>query len=149
MPRPATNSEPQGQGDRPCRQSPPPIIVGYDGSPASHDALHWATVAAVRATAPLRIVEAFELVVYSRPSPGRVVPLQALHTARERGLSALAEGIRLQRPGLTVESVLAGGSAAEALLAEAEHARLVVNSRLQSGSAHPFTPARRPRRRAS
>ncbi|WP_406054690.1 universal stress protein [Kribbella sp. NBC_00889] len=105
---------------------PAPIIVGYDGSPASHDALRWATAAAVRAMAPLRIVEAFELVVYSRPSPGQVVPLQGLQTAREKGLSALAEGIRLHQPDLTVETVLAGGSAAGALLAEAEHARLVV-----------------------
>ncbi len=105
---------------------PAPIVVGYDGSPSSHDALRWATAAAVRATAPLRIVEAFELVIYSRPSPGQVVPLEALQTAREKGLSALAEGVRLQQPGLTVETVLAGGSAAQALLAEAEHARLVV-----------------------
>ena len=103
-----------------------PIVVGYDGSPPSHDALRWATAAAVRTKAPLRIVEAFELVVYSRPSPGQVVPLEALQTAREKGLSALAEGVRLQQPGLTVETVLAGGSAAQALLAEAEHARLVV-----------------------
>ncbi|MFI7063645.1 universal stress protein [Kribbella sp. NPDC050124] len=105
---------------------PAAVVVGYDGSPSSIDALRWATTAAVRDLAPLRIVEAFELVVYSRPSPGQVVPLEALRTAREKGLSALAEGIRLQQPGLTVDTVLAAGPAAEALLAEAEQARLVV-----------------------
>ncbi|MEV0283527.1 universal stress protein [Kribbella sp. NPDC050820] len=103
-----------------------PIVVGYDGSPPSLDALRWATTVAARELAPLKIVEAFELVVYSRPSPGQVVPLEALRTAREKGLSALAEGIRLQQPGLVVETVLAGGPAAEAVLAEAEQARLIV-----------------------
>jgi hypothetical protein len=34
----------------------------------------------VRLQAPLRIVEAFEVVVFTRPSPGMVVPLAALRT---------------------------------------------------------------------
>jgi len=76
--------------------------------------------------APLRIVEAFELVVYSRPTPGHVVPLDALRTARDNGLSALAEGIRLQQPQLQVETRLAEGPTVEALLEDAQQARLVV-----------------------
>jgi nucleotide-binding universal stress UspA family protein len=103
-----------------------PVVVGYDGSSSSHDALRWATTEAVRTMAPLRIVEAFELVVYSRPSPGHTVPLEALRTARGKGLSAVAEIIRLHHPQLHVDTVLAEGPAPEALLEQAEHARLVV-----------------------
>jgi nucleotide-binding universal stress UspA family protein len=105
---------------------PSPIVVGYDGSPGSENALKWATAEAVREMAPLRIVEAFELVAFSRPSPGHVVPLEALRSARMKGLEAVAESIRLQHPGLQVDTDLEGGSAAPALLEAAEHARLVV-----------------------
>jgi nucleotide-binding universal stress UspA family protein len=105
---------------------PAPIVVGYDGSPASQTALQWATAEAVRLQAPLRIVEAFELVIVSRPSPGKVVPIAALHTVRERGLSALAEGVRLHHPELTVETVLVEGRPAEALVEETAQARLLV-----------------------
>lgn len=88
-----------------------PVVVGYDGSQTSSAALEWATAEAVREHAPLRIAEVFEVVVMSRPSPGKVVPLAALRTVRERGLEALAESIRLQHPQLTVESVLLEGTA--------------------------------------
>jgi nucleotide-binding universal stress UspA family protein len=74
---------------------PTRIVLGHDGSPASLDALHWATAEAVRLHAPLRIVEAFDPVTATRPSSGKVVPLAAVHRARERSLRALAEGVRL------------------------------------------------------
>lgn len=99
-----------------------PVVVGYDGSAA----LEWATAEAVREHAPLRIAEVFEVVVMSRPSPGKVVPLAALRTVRERGLEALAESIRLQHPQLTVESVLLEGTPAAALVEETAAARMVV-----------------------
>jgi nucleotide-binding universal stress UspA family protein len=105
---------------------PSPIVIGYDGSPGSQDALRWAAAEATRQLAPLRIVEAFELVIVARPSPGHVVPLEALRTARQKGLEAVAETIRLQHPGLTVETSLVGGGAVAAVLEEAERARLVV-----------------------
>ena len=75
---------------------PAPIIAGYDGSPASRTAMHWAAAEAHRLHARLRIVEAFELVIALRPTPGAVVPLAALRTAREHGLDALAEGLHKQ-----------------------------------------------------
>ena len=90
---------------------PAPIVVGYDGSPGSQSALRWATTEAVRQLAPLRILEAFELIITARPSPGQVVPLEALRTARQKGLEAVAESIRLQHPGLQVETSLVGGAA--------------------------------------
>jgi nucleotide-binding universal stress UspA family protein len=105
---------------------PSPIVIGYDGSPGSQDALRWAAAEATRQMAPLRIIEAFELVIVSRPSPGHVVPLDALRTARQKGLEAVAESIRLQHPGLQVETNLVGGGAVAAVLEEAERARLVV-----------------------
>jgi nucleotide-binding universal stress UspA family protein len=103
-----------------------PVVVGYDGSPSSHVAVRWATAEAVRRLAPLRIVEAFELVVVSRPSPGGVAPLEALRANRQKGLDALAERIRLEHPGLPVETCLEGGMAARTLVEQAEQARLVV-----------------------
>ncbi|HET6987702.1 MAG TPA: universal stress protein [Kribbella sp.] len=105
---------------------PTPIVIGYDGSPGSQNALRWATAEAVRELAPLRIVEAFELVIVSRPSPGEIVPLEAVRTAREKGLETVAESIRLQHPALQVETTLVGGATVPAVLGEAEHARLVV-----------------------
>lgn len=76
--------------------------------------------------APLRLVEAFELVIITRPSPGQVVPLEAIRTARQRRLDAMAETVRLHHPELTVQTSLVGGPAAQVLLEAAEDARLVV-----------------------
>ncbi|HEY9332942.1 MAG TPA: universal stress protein [Kribbella sp.] len=105
---------------------PAPIVVGYDGSTGSQSALRWATAEAVRTMAPLRLVEAFELVIITRPSPGHVVPLEAVRTARQTGLDAVAENVRLHHPGLTVETRLEGGPAARALIDAAAEARTVV-----------------------
>src|SRR5262245_41425282 len=105
---------------------PAPIVVGYDGSPGSRSALRWATAEAVRYLAPVRILEAFELVIATPPSPGQVVPLDAIRAAREKGLEAEADSIRLLHPDLTVETRLVGGAAPKALLEDAADARLVV-----------------------
>ncbi|NUR94503.1 MAG: universal stress protein [Kribbellaceae bacterium] len=105
---------------------PAPIVVGYDGSAGSRSALAWATAEAARTMAPLRLVEAFELVIITRPSPGHVVPLEAVRTARQRGLDAAAESVRLHHPELTVDTNLIGGSASKVLIEAAEDARLVV-----------------------
>lgn len=105
---------------------PAPIVVGYDGSTGSQSALRWATTEAVRTMAPLRLVEAFELVILTRPSPGHVVPLEAVRTARRRGLEAVAESVRLHHPDLTVDTNLVGGPASRVLIEAAEDARLVV-----------------------
>ncbi|WP_328324527.1 universal stress protein [Kribbella sp. NBC_00382] len=103
-----------------------PIVVGYDGSPAGTAALDWATAEAVRENAPLRIAEVFEIVVIDRPSPGKVVPLAALRTVRERGLEALAAALQLKYPGLHVDTVLLEGAAASSLIDESANARMLV-----------------------
>ncbi|WP_371402637.1 universal stress protein [Kribbella sp. NBC_00662] len=103
-----------------------PIVVGYDGSPGSVSALHWAAAAADRLLAPLRIVEAFEIVIVTRPAPGHVVPLEALRTARQKGLDEVAAGVRQKYAGVRVETNLVGGSAPKTLIDAARDARLVV-----------------------
>jgi len=103
-----------------------PVVVAYDGSQASSAALTWATAEAIREHAPLRIVEVFELVIVDRPSPGKVVPLAALRTVRERGLEALAESVRLRHPGLHVDTLLLEGAPSPALIEETAQARMLV-----------------------
>ncbi|NIK59196.1 universal stress protein [Kribbella shirazensis] len=103
-----------------------PIVIGYDGSPGSVSALRWAADAAGRAMAPLRIVEAFEIVILTRPSPGHVVPLEAVRTARQAALGAVAASIRNDHPDLEVETSLVGGAASQTLIDAAQDARLVV-----------------------
>jgi nucleotide-binding universal stress UspA family protein len=105
---------------------PGPIVAGYDGSPAGRTALHWAAAEADRLHARLRVVEAFELIIALRPTPGTVVPLAALRTARELGLTALADGLRAQHPNLQVETVLVEGTPAETLIEETAQARMIV-----------------------
>jgi len=105
---------------------PAPIVVGYDGSPSSLGAVRWAAAEAVREHAPLRIAESFELVLVTRPTPGHVVPLDALREIRQKGLDAIAETVRLEHHGLTVETHLGGGPAAAEILENAEQARLIV-----------------------
>ncbi|GAA2806887.1 universal stress protein [Kribbella solani] len=105
---------------------PAPIVIGYDGSPGSVSALEWAAAQAGRAAAPLRIVEAFEIVIITRPSPGKVVPLEAVRTARRQRLDEVAAKIRVEYPGLRVETALIGGAAAKTLVDAAQDARLVV-----------------------
>ncbi|MFD7159580.1 universal stress protein [Kribbella sp. NPDC059898] len=105
---------------------PAPMVIGYDGSPGSVSALDWAVATAGRAMAPLRIVEAFELVITTRPSPGHVVPLEAVRTARRQRLDELAAKLRLEHPDLNVETSLIGGAAAKTLVEAAQDARLVI-----------------------
>lgn len=103
-----------------------PVVVGYDGSASSRAALDWAADQAERERRPLRIVEAFELVVAMRPSEGKVVPLQALRSHREEALAALGRTVREQHPRLPVSTALVEQDPAPALISESAHAGLMV-----------------------
>jgi len=103
-----------------------PVVVGYDGSKSSRAALEWAAVQAQREHAPLRIIEAFELVIAIRPNEGRLDPLQAVRQTREQALAVVAEGIEAEHPGLAVTAVLVEDSPASALISESSYARLLV-----------------------
>jgi nucleotide-binding universal stress UspA family protein len=105
---------------------PAPIVAGYDRSPASLAAVHWAAAEAERLHSRLRIVEVFELIIVTQPTTGTMVPLAALRPARERGLSALADALRAQHPDLQIETALLEGTPAEQLTEETAHARLIV-----------------------
>ncbi|WP_410790427.1 universal stress protein [Kribbella sp. C-35] len=105
---------------------PAPIVAGYDRSPASLAAVHWAAAEAERLHAALRIVEAFELIIATQPGPGTTVPLAALRPARERGLSGLEYALRAQHPDLLVDTALVEGAPAQELTEESAHARLIV-----------------------
>ncbi|HEY3513911.1 universal stress protein [Kribbella sp. NPDC051137] len=102
------------------------VVIGYDNSTGGQAALQWAAAEAQRLHARLRIVQVFELIIATRPSPGKIVPLAGLRTARERGLHALADGIRAQHPDLVVQTVLVDGSPAEVLLGESAQATMIV-----------------------
>jgi nucleotide-binding universal stress UspA family protein len=103
-----------------------PIVVGYDGSQASQEALRWATAQAVREHAPLRIVQVLELFVALRPVPGATVPEQSLRAAATQMLETVAEGIRSRHPELSVETEVVEQTPVPVLLAESEHARMMV-----------------------
>ncbi len=103
-----------------------PVVVGYDGSKSSPAALEWAALEAQREHVPLRIVEAFELVIAIRPNEGHIDPLQAVRRSREQALAVVAEGIEVEHPGLAVTAVLIEDSPASALISESSYARLLV-----------------------
>jgi nucleotide-binding universal stress UspA family protein len=103
-----------------------PVVVGYDGSQASREALNWGIAEAAREDAPLRVVEIFDLIIAMLPSDRSIVPLDALRENRERGLAVVAEGIRLRYPGLEVDTALLQDTPAHALITESERARMVV-----------------------
>jgi nucleotide-binding universal stress UspA family protein len=104
------------------------IIVGVDGSKNSLQALHWAAREAALRGAALVAVHVWQLNLPSAPYP---VPTAAydVDMIKQSGDAVLAEAIAavdtasLSAP---VERVLVEGSAAHALLREAEHADLLV-----------------------
>ncbi|WP_405059971.1 universal stress protein [Kribbella sp. NBC_01505] len=105
--------------------TPDPVVIGYDGSPGSRAALRWATAEAVRHLAPLRIVEVSEPIPLGYRT-AETVSVAELRRLQERTLDTLTEGIRLQHPKLTVDSVLIEDSAASALIDESVRARVTV-----------------------
>ncbi|TWD84592.1 nucleotide-binding universal stress UspA family protein [Kribbella amoyensis] len=102
------------------------IVVGYDGSPASRAAVEWATAEAVRLHVPLRLVQVLDPIVTSRSAPGQVVPSAAHRAARQQALDALATGIGLHQPHLSVDTRVLEGRPAEQLLQETDQAKLLV-----------------------
>ncbi|MFG1813535.1 universal stress protein [Kribbella sp. NPDC049174] len=102
----------------------PIIVVGYDGSPASETAGHWAAIEAGRRHAKVRLVH-----VLSVPLSGPIgVSLQteSLRQAAQRLLDQTCAHMRAEHPGLEIEGVLQFGGAAPALLQEATDAVLTV-----------------------
>jgi nucleotide-binding universal stress UspA family protein len=103
------------------------VLVGYDGSPASERAAHWAAAEAQRRRAKLRLVHVLALSVLSSPM-GLAVTLQTepLREAAKRLLDEVCGRIRSEQPDLVIDVVVEFGGTAPALLQEATEAVLVV-----------------------
>ncbi|MBB2910818.1 nucleotide-binding universal stress UspA family protein [Streptosporangium becharense] len=102
------------------------VVVGVDGSPSSQRAVEWAADDAARRGCALRIVHACEPWTYD-------IPLQTPPGFRDsvtehyrEVLDAATETARRRVPGLTVETALEPGRAAEVLRRQAADAEQVV-----------------------
>ncbi|MDH6132272.1 nucleotide-binding universal stress UspA family protein [Kitasatospora sp. MAA4] len=107
-----------------------PVIVGIDGTDASHDAVGWAAEEARLRGVPLHVVHAW-LGETLHASAGQVT--QQTRDAGEEALGAAREQARMYCPGLAVTTELVDGYAREALLAASEQADLLVLGARGSG----------------
>ena len=100
------------------------ILVGYDGSPCSEEALLWAAREATSRRLPLTVCHAWAL---GFTAPRHELAVQAL--AREAGEQVIAEGVRRGcdlMGWLPVRPLLVEGSATAALCAASQEADMVV-----------------------
>ena len=121
------------------------IVVGVDGSEASHEALRWATEEARLRDTRVVAVHVWAFVPPTPIGDPGMLPMPAvdfpgqLDAEREAALAELEEALAAAFPAgvpAEVESRLAEGDAAEVLVEEAATAELlVVGSRGRSGIA--------------
>lgn len=105
----------------------PIIVVGYDGSPASEAAAHWAAAEADRRHAKIRLLHVLTLPVSAGPMGVSIShQIEPLRRAAERLLDQTCRRIRADHPGLQIEVVIQYGGVAPALLQEATDAVLIV-----------------------
>lgn len=105
----------------------PPVVVGHDGTDASHGALHFAVTEARRDGVPLRIVHAMPLPASAfLDSP---VLVEELDAERERIESELRAVATRAAGDVEVQVVTCHGTPASVLLATAEDARILVIGR--------------------
>ena len=102
----------------------PIIVVGYDGSPASETAAHWAATEAGLRHAKVRLIHVLTIPVSGQL--GLSMHTESLRLAAERLLDQTCAQIRADHPGLEIEVVLEFGGVAPALLQEATEALLMV-----------------------
>ncbi len=109
-------------------RSPGSVVVGYDGSPSSVEALTWALDAARLRGVPLSVVYACpptpEVVA---PFGGSVAPdFAAIEQAAAQVLAAAAEQARRAAPDVAVDTRTVHAPAAQALLTGSDHDVMVV-----------------------
>ena len=103
---------------RPCADTGHPILVGFDGSPASHNALAYATGMARRLAEPLLIVHVAPPGIFCEPLTGMVVGSVTDREHMNRWLRAeLLAACDIQ--GLDVRMVTRSGTPARELAAAA------------------------------
>ncbi|WP_433214362.1 universal stress protein [Microtetraspora malaysiensis] len=101
-----------------------PVLVGYDGSPASELALRWAVEEAQLRRLPLTVCH-----VWQWPYPHRPPEEDTLNTLRSIGAAVADEGVRKAHSlaeGLEVRCSLKQGSASGVLLESSRDAGLIV-----------------------
>ena len=114
------------------------IVVGVDGSDGSRAALRWAWAEAQAHGAALEVVTAWQYpITTSLPAFGSMpTPDDLEGEARQAMLAVVAEEGITAEAGVTVTTLVAEGTAAQALLGAAEEADLlVVGSRGHGGFA--------------
>ncbi|GAA3191941.1 universal stress protein [Nonomuraea roseoviolacea] len=104
-----------------------PIVVGFDGSQSSQQALAWAEQEAAVRDAPLRVLHAMarwspDVLLVPEPSGWEI---EADKAAREQ-LTQVAAEIRSRRPRLEVTTDVVGDRPGDALVHASEAAQLVV-----------------------
>ncbi|XVQ09676.1 universal stress protein [Spirillospora sp. CA-255316] len=100
------------------------VLVGYDGSPVSEDALRWAVREARLRRLPLRVVHAWHW-----PYPAEYSDYQERELVQRSGEHLLDRGVRLAHqmaPALQVHKQLMDGPAYAALVSEGHDAELIV-----------------------
>jgi nucleotide-binding universal stress UspA family protein len=106
---------------------PRPVVVGYDGSPASRAALEWAAAYADTAARPLRLLHALAVPLVSSPmGVTGALPVDDLIDAARGLLDEACREVRKTRPDLDVDVVVELGPAAPVLVDESRQASLTV-----------------------
>lgn len=104
-----------------------PVVVGFDGSPASAAALRWAARYAETNHTTVRVVHALALPEVKGPMGfASAVPVADLVEATEELLTAACEPVLADHPGLRSGVAVTVGAAGPVLLDEAPGARLLV-----------------------
>lgn len=105
-----------------------PVVVGVDGSASALHAVGLAARAAVARHRPVRVVHAFIWPLLHAPvGPPPVGPADGgLRHQAERILAEAVAEAEKQAPGLSVQGIVADGTAAAVLLHEARRAALIV-----------------------
>jgi nucleotide-binding universal stress UspA family protein len=111
------------------------VVVGTDGSPNSHAALQWAIAYARRDGGIVRVVHAWHYPYGASEAGAMVAPsMQEFEEGARLAVEAALEEV--DTSGIEIETVVRQGSAAGALLDEADKAdMLVVGARGHGGFA--------------
>jgi nucleotide-binding universal stress UspA family protein len=110
---------PPGDGERSRVRLEHPVVVGYDGTQSSRNALAYAAGMARRLSRPLLIVHVCPAGVYCEPMTGQVVGVQRDREELERWMVAEFDQIA-DRTGLKVCVLTRRGNAARELAATAD-----------------------------
>jgi len=116
QPAPQTSPASQPVGPVSPRDSAHPVVIGYDGSPSSRNALAYAAGLARRLAQPLLIVYVIPFGVYCEPMTGQVICAAREHGELEAWLLAEFDQV-CDREGLEVSVIARRGNAAKELAA--------------------------------